>query len=52
VADAWERICPPIGFKAPPATNVMVAPGSARESVNHDKERETMDGGMHIAPDL
>ena len=29
VADAWERIWPPMGFKAPPATNVIVAPGSA-----------------------
>ncbi|TFL06062.1 hypothetical protein BDV98DRAFT_136911 [Pterulicium gracile] len=29
VADACERMWPPIGLRAPPATNVMVAPGSA-----------------------
>ena len=29
VAEAWDRICPPIGFSAPPATKVIVAPGSA-----------------------
>ena len=29
VADACERIWPPIGLRAPPATKVIVAPGSA-----------------------
>lgn len=30
VAEAWDRMCPPIGLRAPPATKVIVAPGSAR----------------------
>jgi hypothetical protein len=29
VAEAWDKIWPPMGFSAPPATNVIVAPGSA-----------------------
>lgn len=34
MAEAWDRICPPIGLRAPPATNVMVAPGSAVSRVS------------------
>ena len=33
VADACDKMWPPIGFSAPPATNVMVAPGSAMHGV-------------------
>ena len=33
VADACDKMWPPIGFSAPPATNVMVAPGSATHGV-------------------
>ena len=33
VADACDKMWPPIGFSAPPATNVMVAPGSAMRGV-------------------
>jgi hypothetical protein len=37
VADACERICPPMGLSAPPATKVMVAPGSAVKGVMRTK---------------
>jgi hypothetical protein len=30
VDEECDRICPPIGLRAPPATKVIVAPGSAR----------------------
>lgn len=40
VADACERICPPMGLRAPPATKVMVAPGSAMQNVNMGVRRE------------
>lgn len=33
VADACDRMWPPIGFSAPPATNVIVAPGSAEHDM-------------------
>jgi len=29
VVDAWDRICPPMGFIAPPGAKLRVAPGSA-----------------------
>jgi hypothetical protein len=38
VADACERMWPPMGFSAPPATNVMVAPGSASTMVSMGNE--------------
>ena len=46
VADACDKMWPPIGFSAPPATKVMVAPGSATHGVG---------GGeldKHIATDI
>jgi hypothetical protein len=33
VAEQWDRTWPPIGLRAPPATKVIVAPGSAKESI-------------------
>lgn len=39
VADACDKMWPPIGFNAPPATNVMVAPGSATHGVGVVSER-------------
>jgi hypothetical protein len=31
VAEACDKMWPPIGLRAPPATKVIVAPGSAHE---------------------
>lgn len=38
VADACDRMWPPIGFSAPPATNVIVAPGSAAHGMGSVSE--------------
>jgi len=46
-------MCPPIGFRAPPATNVMVAPGSAIKFKGLIvAEKETLGEALYIAPDL
>jgi hypothetical protein len=47
VADACERICPPIGLSAPPATKVIVAPGSA-EVTQVSMESEQKDRGITL----
>ena len=53
VADACDKMWPPIGFSAPPATNVMVAPGSATHGVGFSELDEyiTIDMDTDTAPD-
>ncbi|KIL71708.1 hypothetical protein M378DRAFT_155314 [Amanita muscaria Koide BX008] len=48
VADAWDRIWPPMGFSAPPATNVMVAPGSATDGQSSQEAKYDV---YYIEPD-
>lgn len=53
VADACERICPPIGFKAPPATKVIVAPGSAAVHLSYSLKEKAREGiVIYTAPGL
>lgn len=41
-------MCPPIGFRAPPATKVIVAPGSAIAVVSHWRQaRDTFFEYVH-----